>query len=191
MKTTDLFVELVIIGFGFLGWLLILLFIFFDISFLEILSHVNFFSSIPILIFVYVIGILFDRATDTIFRCFWGDNLRFCHFKDCNDFYNAYYNINIHAPIFLEKLEYSRSRIRILRSWFLHFIAIGVTGLIFIWLRLNNSSPQIKLSIVLAFFSVLFSFLTWLCWRRLEYNYCLKIKHQAKIIKQENRFLNK
>lgn len=163
MGTTNLFVELIVIGTGTAIWLVLLTLTFFGYEWVKLdkewmdSSFVAVFS----LIIVYVLGILFDRFANSIFK----DDTRIggrlyklvfgkkkAHKKPPKPFENYDEYDNTKAAVYsqLESLrdlyEYNRSRLRICRGWALNCVLIIVSLNLFIWTRLPQDYPRVRLS---------------------------------------------
>jgi len=85
MNTTNLFVELVIIGIGAGVWLLLTLLCVFGYSWIPLEKIMTLPALIPTLALLYVLGIVVDRMADFAFQC-WDKNLRQKHFNKSADY---------------------------------------------------------------------------------------------------------
>jgi hypothetical protein len=68
MNTTNLFVELLVIGIGGAIWILLILFSIFQFDSIDLQALQNWSALLPFLGFVYVLSIVLDRASDTFLR---------------------------------------------------------------------------------------------------------------------------
>lgn len=75
MSTTDLFVELMVIGIGASIWLILFIFSIFGYEWVPVDRVASLFALIPVAAVVYVLGIIVDRIADTIFEKLWGQTL--------------------------------------------------------------------------------------------------------------------
>ncbi len=146
MGTTSLFVELVVIGLGGFAWVALILFSIFgyDEAKLTLLNSLP--SAITTLAFIYVLGIIIDRIANNLYRHFILKKIiaKSSISKKEYDQLMAFI-IDKHEQ-WAERISYSRSRQRILRSWILNFIILIFCGNIYIWTQLWQQ--QITVSIV-------------------------------------------
>ncbi len=75
MSTTDLFVELIIIGIGGAIWLCLLIFGAFGYDWVPLDETFALTALIPFLSVAYVLGIIIDRVADAIFERLWVPSL--------------------------------------------------------------------------------------------------------------------
>ena len=80
MNTTALFVELLVIGFGVGFWLVLLVIAAFGLPGFAASGSTLFFTALPTLATLYVLGIVWDRIADALFQRYWGDALRAAYF---------------------------------------------------------------------------------------------------------------
>jgi len=82
MNTTNLFVELIVIGVGAFIWLILLVLSVFGYAWIPIEHMLAPAVTIPMLAVIYVLGIISDRIADTVFDAIWSDDLLGSYFKD-------------------------------------------------------------------------------------------------------------
>jgi hypothetical protein len=144
MNTTNLFVELIVIGVGTGLWLTLLLFALFGYYWLPpIDSSLVLIASIPSISIIYVLGIVSDRLIDKIYdnfdirflKDFYKDdkkrNLSEDDLKDVKKLKRIHHEerrkvINSHERM-AEMIEYNRSRLRICRGWSVNALLIAFT----------------------------------------------------------------
>lgn len=182
MNTTNLFVELVVIGVGVIVWLALFVFSFVGLSLTELNSTLLISSALPVLAFIYVLGIIWDRFIDYVFDRFWGDSLQNEHFKDRNEYYNARRNILINSEPLSDLLEYGRSRMRICRGWSANAIMIGINLNLYLWLQHSDYSHVTNISIIGSLLSLVLAVASYFAWRNLTRVEYRKIKDQSKYI---------
>lgn len=131
MNTTLLFVELLIIGLE--GWIWIFFFI---TSIFPIKNYANalmIFRDWELLVFAvflaltYVLGVMIDRISDRIFRPLeygFRDKLITNHNKGISV---MRFSLGTQNDFLNQQLDYTRSRLRIVRASILNFIAITIT----------------------------------------------------------------
>lgn len=117
MSTTNLFVELIVIGVGTFIWILLLLSAMFGWELGTLVSLVPLETAVPLVSLVYVLGIAMDRLADVTFETLWGKSLRKSRFGELRNYYDARRQILTKSERLSELLEYGRSRLRICRGW--------------------------------------------------------------------------
>ncbi len=145
MKTTNLFVELVVVGAGAALFVVLLLFTFFgdQLWFNQRLSKFDDVASIiPVLSLIYVLGIIVDKIAYRVFEN-TEDRLRCKEFGEPTapakpkGYYDArhclYTSPNTTAAI--EAFEFGRSKIRICRGWTVNSILIILALICFMIFR--------------------------------------------------------
>ncbi len=116
MSTTNLFVELIVIGTGAAFWIVLAIFTVFNRAFVTLDNLMSWPALIPVLSIIYVAGIIVDRWADKIFSFIWRDSLRAKWFKTEDDYYAARTLIYTQSDSLRDLFEYSRSRLRICRG---------------------------------------------------------------------------
>jgi len=152
MTTTQLFVELLIIGLGVVIWVGFLIAGIAGLSFEKSVLDIKFSLWPPLIAVAYVMGILLDRIAYSVFNHKKNQIKKkiFCH--------EAEPPAAIIERIVLESSEalnhminYNRSRARICRSWFINFFLIGATFLV--WqVRVNQISNMYLIFVTMGFF---------------------------------------
>ena len=140
MGTTQLFVELLIIGFGVFIWLVLLIAAVMRYSFYNAGINTNAFTLAPILAISYILGIVVDRIAYSVFlkganrirdEIIPSQNSKSADYMEC-------FILN-HSKILGEKIEYNRSRRRVARSWAINFFLIAFTTTLWaLRLRVSN-----------------------------------------------------
>jgi hypothetical protein len=185
MKTTDLFVELVVIGIGAASWLTLLVLTIFGWQWIDLTSMVAAVSAIPALSLIYVLGIVFDRIADTIFERIWGKNLRSEFFESTAEYYESRRVILTRAERLSLLLEYGRSRLRICRGWAVNSIFLLIASQLFIWVRLSQSDMILSIAAWTAAFFVLMTVATHFAWRKLTLAEYRKVHEQAGFLRNQ------
>ena len=179
MSTTNLFVELVVIGVGALAWVVLLVLSVFGWNWVPTEKVFSTVALIPLLSLIYVLGIVSDRIADSIFEKWWNDNLRKERFPDINDYHAARRQILTRSERLSELLEYGRSRLRICRGWALNSVLIAVALNLFVWMRLTGSSLALSLSLFGTVAVLSFAIASWYTWRKLTVTEYRKVEEQA------------
>lgn len=138
MNTTNIFVELVIIGLGAMVGFFLFIALIFNINLLNttfVISE-NFpsiITSLIILTFIYLFGILIDRSADVLLTKA-GDKLRAIFFTKRDEVLRAKIKTYKIDPAFAAIFEYNRSRMRICRGWIINSFLILISSNLYLWL---------------------------------------------------------
>ena len=119
MNTTNLFVELMVIGVGALSAILLTVAAVFPAGSYAHLLNAESFAAIvlvPLLALTYVLGIIVDRLADRLFTR-PAHRLRSHHFEDDASYHHARRTVLAGPEKIANLLEYARSRMRICRGW--------------------------------------------------------------------------
>lgn len=190
MSTTNLFVELVVIGVGAMLWLVLLTLAIFGFQWLPVKVEILAVLAIPLLSLIYLLGIIIDRVADSIFEKIWSKQIRKTAYGGTQqNFYDdRRLVLSQHNPI-TERLLYAQSRTRICRGWSLNAAAITLT---FIVLMFNQFRSNPNFWGLLVYGSVSFltlSVVCWLAWRMLKYSDYLKTKEYAEFLRSKSSSL--
>jgi hypothetical protein len=195
MTTTNLFVELIVIGAGTILGSILLVMSLFGYTWLPLEKIIS--SStllIPLLSFTYVLGIFMDKLADNLYSN-WDKHLRKSNgFPDNAKYHIARTYIYTYATDKIINLfEYGKSRVRISRAWSINFIILAISVPVFFWTRFPQIASSTRLllivfSFVVFGFGAFMSFSTWKKltindYKRLEetYNFLMEEKRKAKI----------
>ena len=184
MGTTDLFVELIVIGMGSTVWIFFLIISIFGFSWVDFNKLFSLPALFPFLSLTYVLGIVFDRISDTIFELIWAKELFRKYYENKDDFHDDRRFIYIHEGRLADLLEYGRSRLRICRGWALNSVLILLTLNFFVWTKIPDSSLKIQVSIFGSFLCIFLACGTWFSWYKLTLNDFRRVKEQANFLKQ-------
>jgi len=192
VSTTNLFVELVVIGMGSALWACLLCCTVCGYGWLNSvpLSPV---LVLPGLVVVYVLGIVFDRVSDWLFGV-WDDHLRVSIHGSVANYRRA--RILLYAEgskAACALFDYNKSRIRIARAWSLDLFLCAVTAPVFVSRQLDSIQTGKRIavgtSLFLAFLVV--AFLTLWAWYRLVSNDYERLRETGDYLEahkcQENR----
>jgi hypothetical protein len=183
MGTTDLFVELIVIGIGGVIWLLLLIFSAFGYDWVPLDEAFSLVALLPFLSIIYVMGIIIDRLADTAFDRPWDSSLRKKVYAQDAEYASDKYLIYIHSGLLGDLLEYGRSRLRICRGWTLNTLLTLVSLDIFIWTRVTGTSLRLRLTIFGSLALALFALCNWFSWRQLSLASYYKIKRQSAFLR--------
>ncbi len=195
MNTTNLFVELVMIGVGAIIWVIMLLMTVLGYQpFCDLLVYIKqmelgemsvLVGAIPVFSVIYVLGIVTDRVANGIFDQLWGKKLKSECFKTQNEeqarvqLFEKRHIIYTQSEYLSVKLEYGRSRLRVCRGWTLNSVLILVCTLLFLWTQLSDDSQMLKLSAIITLFWGGLAGATWWTWRKLIITEYQQINKQA------------
>jgi hypothetical protein len=182
MNTTNLFVELVVIGVGALVWIVLCILALFGYDWIPFEEVLSIPALVPILSIIYVLGIVFDRIADTIFEKLWGESLCKVWFKDRQEYQDTRLYVLHRSERLWNLMEYGRSRMRICRGWMLNSILIMIAMNIFVWTRLQDHPLAINLSAIGTPIILLLVLGSWYAWRQLSITECRKINEQHAFI---------
>jgi hypothetical protein len=190
MNTTNIFVELVVVGFHTLIWiaLIILALIGYKDVNVEKLLSVN--LALPILAMAYILGILVDRVADFIFikqdakmRPVDEDtNLPKSFLK------MRYYILNKSSDIYAQ-LEYTRSRLRIARASVFNFALTTIAALLFIWFQADKflSTRNVIIACFVAFLiGAILTYASYQSWIGLIKSYSISTIRAYELLRDED-----
>jgi hypothetical protein len=184
MSTTNLFVELIVIGIGAAFWVVFVILSIFNYTWVPFDKLMSLPAIVPGLSVIYVLGIVVDRLADWVFH-FRAESLCLKWFRSLEEYYTARTLIYTRSESLRELFEYSRSRLRICRGWVINCILI-VCGLnLFIWFRLSPSDGRLKLSIFGSLSLGLFALGAWHAWYGLASNEYRRLLEQSTLLKRE------
>ena len=160
MSTTNLFVELVVIGVFAIAWIALLLIAFFGIPAWPWADLLNVFTAAPVLALVYVLGIVTDRLADWVFEKL---------FSSIYDTTKKQHGDRLQVLRGPEKIaelgEYARSRARICRGVVFNSVLILVA--FHVWVAGStvpiSSNGKVVVSIAVGLLAVA----AWVAWWRI------------------------
>lgn len=154
METTQLYIELIIIGLESSIWMCMFLINIIGNKVLNVISDIlnNFSSSILFIGILYVIGILIDRLADILFQ-------------ESEDKIRKKSGLKAKSSILIWKkygtekyAEYARSRIRILRATILNIPLITIGFILYI---IEHGDKSYSIIIYVIFLGMLFTYVSW------------------------------
>jgi hypothetical protein len=190
MNTTNIFVELVVVGFHALIWiaLMVVALVGYQNVDLEKLLSVN--LALPILAMTYILGILVDRVADFIF--IKQDTKMRPVDEDTNlpqSFLKMrYYILNKSSDIYAQ-LEYTRSRLRIARASVFNFALMTIAGLLFIWFQAGKflSIRNLIISSVVTFLvGIILTYASYQSWIGLIKSYSISTIRAYELLRDED-----
>ena len=185
MNTTNLFVELIVIGVGAFAWLLMLALTLsgVDLPLLQTLVSSPV-AAIPALAVIYLLGIITDRLADGLFHAIRMDSKHQRQYPGGRDQYfrdRAF--VLAHSDQFAQHYEYSRSRQRICRGWTLNSLALLISALALVTVRLSG---LVDVSLVITLCGVVLvplALACWWSWEALSDSQLQQIHSQADVLR--------
>ena len=187
MGTTNLFVELIVIGVGATTWLCLLFFTVFGWEWIPVERAFSTVALVPLLSLIYLLGIISDRIADSIFERLWVKRLQQERFATPDEYHIARRQILTGSERLSDLLEYGRSRMRICRGWTLNSILIAIALNLFVWIKLPQSRVALLLSLFGTTAALSFAVGAWYTWRKLSVTEYRKVKEQAAFLVKTNK----
>lgn len=154
METTQLYIELIIIGLETFGWISVCIVNFIGNKVISNFSSVlnNFSSSLLLIGILYIIGILMDRLADMIFQK-GEDKIRNASGLKAKSSFLIWKKYDAQ-----KYSDYSRSKIRILRA---SIINIPLITMSVIWYILEYFEEFYAVAIYILILGILFTYISW------------------------------
>ncbi len=190
MGTTELFVELIVIGIGAVIWIVLGTLSMFGYTWVpkELFSVT---SLIPFLSVVYIVGIVTDRIADMLFEAIWVPKLQKKHYlvpADARDDRRLIYSENQYLA---NLIEYGRSRLRICRGWAFNSVLIMIAANFFIATQVSGLDLQNKLFIWVNGLVGFVAFFSWYSWYQLQETQYRRLKDDAAFIRGQEKAIKK
>lgn len=186
MNTTNVFVELLVIGLGPTVTALLILGIAFDPAVFGSASLVDAGTSlvvfVPLLAITYVLGILVDRVADRLFSA-WADRIRHRHFESDDEYHDARRTIVYYSEPMYRIRQYGRSRMRICRGWAVNAALLLVPANVYLGRALGDD--RLRALLLLNAGLALLLVETMFSWRVLADGEYRKIHGGAEFIRSE------
>jgi hypothetical protein len=174
MNTTSIFVELVVIGLHTSIWIGLVILTFTGYQNLDPEKLFTLNLALPILAITYILGILMDRASDTVLAA-QDDRLRSQNdFRGLPSFLSMRFYILSKSSDVYEQLEYTRSRLRIARASVLNFAFTTVAAALFIWFQLGKvltAESRVMVCLAAALVGALLTWISYQTWAVLSHTY--------------------
>jgi len=186
MTTTNLFVELVVIGVGAACWVGMLIMGAFGVEWIEAEYLQNYVVLGVLLAVVYLLGIISDRLADYVFDKLFSGPLRARYFSEKREYQDARRLIFSLSDRLADMHDYGRTRIRICRGWALNaaLIAASVNFLLRSQFAETGWYQMSVTAGTLGF--LLLSFASWSSWRMLCSTEYLKIREHAEYLRSQS-----
>lgn len=183
MNTTDLFVEILVIGVGAVVWVTALVLSIFGYPFASLEQLFSIPALLPGIAFIYVLGIIVDRISDVFFDKYFVPSIRKKYYGDGKEAFDDRRTILVYSERLSQLLEYGRSRLRIVRGWALNFVFMIVSLNLFVWTQVIDTQLRMRISILGSLILLLLGFLCWYSWRGFTETEYRKIKEQAEFLR--------
>jgi hypothetical protein len=211
MSTTNLFVELIVIGVGAMAWVVLLVLAFFGWDSIAWLHPNDTAAAIPLLAVTYLLGIVTDRLADALFEGIRRISARrhpeppstlgigavapvdlpvasrkpSTYAEATDAYHSARHTVHLHGERFIPILEYGRSRLRICRGWVFNALVLAAAVNVFLRSRvysdLNPDTDHVALKSTVAL--LLLAAAAWYAWRRLDETDRLKTVQHAELLR--------
>lgn len=183
MATTNLFVELIVIGTGAAVWGALLLLSVFGMAIvpdapIEVSPLFVFFLAV-----VYLLGIISDRVADFFFDQLFSGPLRQRYFANTREYQDSRRLVLSSSSRLADMHDYGRTRIRICRGWALNAALIAVTVPLAVQLQFASAEWAAKVSTMGAAAGLALSLGSWWSWRMLCSMEYLKIREHAEFLR--------
>ena len=184
MGTTELFVELIVIGVGAFIWIVLVTFSIFGYAWIPREELFSVSSLIPFLSLIYIAGIVTDRIADMLFERIWVPGLQKKHYSVSGNARDDRRLIYTQSEYLANLIEYGRSRLRICRGWAFNAILILVASNFFIYTQVSDPDVRMKLFIWINALVGFVTFFSWLSWYQLMDTQYRRLKDDAKFLRQ-------
>jgi len=189
MNTTNLFVELIVIGAGAATWVGLLLMSLFGYNWLSLTEITSVIVLIPSISLIYFLGIIVDRLADEIFSKY-DKEIRNKYFPDNNIYHEARtYTYTYATDRIINLFEYGKSKMRITRAWSINNLLLAISTSIFVLTRFPSTSLNTRLLItVFATITFAICFLaTLIAWKKLTHNDYKRLAETFEFLKYERK----
>ena len=187
MGTTELFVELIVIGIGAITWIVLGTLSIFGYTWIPREELFSVPSLIPFLSLVYIVGIVTDRIADVLFEAIWVPKLQKKYYSSstiARDDRRLIYSRNEYLA---NLIEYGRSRLRICRGWAFNAVLIMIAADFFIATQVAGRDLQIKLFIWVNLLVGFVAYFSWYSWYRLQDTQYRRLKDDAAFIRGQDK----
>lgn len=187
MGTTELFVELIVIGIGAITWILLGTFSIFGYTWVPREELFSVSTLFPFLSLVYIVGIVTDRIADVLFEAIWVPKLQKKYYASstiARDDRRLIYSSNEYLA---NLIEYGRSRLRICRGWAFNAVLILISANLFIVTQVSSRDLQTKLFIWVNLLVGFVAYFSWYSWYQLQDTQYRRLKDDAAFIRRQGK----
>ncbi|MEZ6048634.1 MAG: hypothetical protein R3C11_24265 [Planctomycetaceae bacterium] len=186
MTTTNLFVELLVIGVGAACWIVLTVMGVFGLEWVHIELLQNYSVVVVLLALVYLLGIITDRLADYVFDKLFSAPLRARYFNEKREYQNARRLIFSTSDRLADMHEYGRTRIRICRGWAVNAYLVAISFNFFLYNQYSTAEWYRTAMLTGTTAALLLSFASWMSWRMLCSTEYLKIREHADFLRHQN-----
>ena len=183
MSTTNLFVELLVIGVGAACWVALLLYNALGTDWLDAEILDSYPVLAVILAVVYLLGIVTDRVSDYLFDTFCSNRIRSRYFAEKRDYQDARRLVLSSSGRLADMHEYGRTRIRICRGWAVNAAAMSICWALFVLRHAPNDAWRDTALLYGSGGCATLSVAAWWSWELLCAMEYLKIREHAEFLK--------
>lgn len=184
MGTTELFVELIVIGIGAFIWIVLGTLSIFGYTWVPREELFSVSSLIPFLSLIYIVGIVTDRIADVLFEAIWVPKMQKKYYLSsaaARDDRRLIYSSN---EFLANLIEYGRSRLRICRGWAFNAVLIMLAANFFIATQVAGRDLQNKLFIWVNLLVGFVAYFSWYAWCQLQDTQYRRLKDDAAFIRK-------
>jgi hypothetical protein len=184
MSTTNLFVELIVIGVGASGWLLLLALAILGADMKPALFLLKLpAAALPALVCVYLLGIVIDRIADAVLQILRVERKRERYFETEQAMLEARARVLTGSEYFATQFDYNRSRQRICRGWILNalMLAVAFNAVLIAQPELVPHAGRISAFITPTL--LLLAFGCWFAWEKLTDTEMKRVHTQAEFLR--------
>ena len=188
MNTTNIFVELVVIGFHALIGVVIIVTGVVGYQNIGVENILTINLAVPALVLAYILGILVDRISDSMFIAQDYKMRPTRQDENLPSFLTMRFYILHKSKDIYTQLEYIRSRLRIVRASVFNFILTTIALLIFVWLQFGKSLTSqslITISLIIFIIGAALTYLSYRSWKGLVQSYSISILRAYSVLRDE------
>lgn len=186
MTTTNLFVELIVIGVGATCWVAMLVLGIVGVGWLDP-AWVQGYAVLAVLLAVtYLLGIISDRVADYLFDKLFSGPLRARYFRGRREYQDARRLIFSTSDRLADMHDYGRTRIRICRGWAVNAVLIAASLPFLLHCQYPTAPWRHSAAMTGVLGCLLLSFTCWASWRLLCATEYLKIREHADYLRHQH-----
>lgn len=187
MSTTNLFVELLVIGVGAAVWTTLLILSVLGVDWYAPMLLQTYAAAGLGLAVVYVLGVITDRVADFVFDRFLSASIRRQHFSTKRNYQDDRRMVMQESDRLADLHEYGRIRIRVARGWAINAVMIGLALQVFIFSQFPGESWALRASILSGLGMLGLAGGCWWSWSMLCSTEYLKIKEHAEFLARQKQ----
>jgi hypothetical protein len=186
MGTTELFVELIVIGIGAFIWIVVATFSVFGYRWVPLDQLFSVSALIPFLSIIYIVGIVTDRIADVLFEAIWVSRIQRKHYSSSDIAREDRRLIYSKSEYLANLIEYGRSRLRICRGWAFNAVLIIIASNFFILTQVSDDNLKTKLFVWVNLLVGFIAYFSWYSWYQLSDTQYRRVKGDAEFIRQSD-----